>query len=188
MIASYELGDAEPKEDVMERLSDYFKVAVKQLMHEKIIVKYKAVDDEDFVGNVSDRTNGVPVYDIDATAGNMELGNDFPELIKGYINLPSFRDCIAFLNVRGDSMTPKLKAGDIIGVIPVQDMDIIQYGQTYLVVTKDNQRMIKYLRKGKDDSHLILKSENNHYDDINLEKKKIVKLFIVKGPIRDDWQ
>lgn len=131
---------------------------------------------------------GTPVYDLEATAGNIEISEHIPETIKGYINIPSFKGCIAFLYVRGDSMYPRLKAGDLIGVIPVADLDIIQYGQVYLIITKDNQRMVKYIRKGKEENMLILRSENNKYDDIDIDRKKILKLFMVKGPVRDDWQ
>lgn len=131
---------------------------------------------------------GSPIYDIEATAGDFEFSQNFPELIKGYINIPSFKECIAFLYVRGDSMYPRLQSGDLIGVIPVQDISIIQYGQVYLVVTVDNQRMIKYVRKAKDNKEVILRSENQHYDDIELLKDKILKLYMVKGPVRDNWQ
>ncbi len=131
----------------------------------------------------------VPVYDIDVTAGDsLEFSNHLPELIKGYISLPNFKNCIAFIMVRGESMQPKFKAGDLIGIEPVVDMDIIQWGHVYVVVTHDNQRLLKYVRKGKDENHLALKSENDQYDDIILPKKKVIKLYMAKGPVRDDWQ
>lgn len=133
--------------------------------------------------------NGIPVYDIDATAGGgLDFSNQLPETIKGYINLPNFKNCIAFIMVKGDSMYPRFKAGDLIGLEPLLDMDIIQWGQTYVVLTKDNQRLLKYVRKGKDEKHLILRSENPKYDDMDLHKSKVQKLFMAKGPVRDDWQ
>lgn len=154
--------------------------------------------DEDIVEKIAkrlkvkalDKKNGaVPVYDVDATAGGgMDFSTQLPETVKGYISLPNFRNCIAFIMVRGDSMYPKFKAGDLIGLEPVQDLDIIQWGHAYVVVTHDNQRMLKYIRKGKDDNHLILKSESDLYDDISIPKKKLIKLFMAKGPVRDDWQ
>lgn len=132
---------------------------------------------------------GTPVYDIDATAGgNLDFSNQLPETIKGYINLPNFKKCIAFITVRGDSMYPKFRAGDLIGIEPLEDMDIIQWGQVYVVLTMDNQRVLKYVRKGKDENHFILKSENPNYDDMLLNKTKVRKLFMAKGPVRDDWQ
>lgn len=154
-----------------------------------LFTKYKAqlVEKKTKLSNPIE-LGGVPVYDLEATAGNLELSQHIPELIKGYINLPNFRDCIAFLYVRGDSMYPKFKAGDLIGVAPVTDIEIIQYGQAYLLITKDNQRMLKYIRRGQDEEHLILRSESQNFDDIKIKKEKVLKLYMVKGPIRDDWQ
>jgi DNA-binding XRE family transcriptional regulator len=130
---------------------------------------------------------GVPVYDVQATAGDgMKFAGELPEKILGYIHLPAFAKCVAFVFNRGDSMYPKLKAGDMIGLIPVSDMDIIEYGQVFLIVTQDDQRLVKYIRRGNDDEHLILRSENEKYDDINIHKSKILKLYKVQGPVRAD--
>jgi phage repressor protein C with HTH and peptisase S24 domain len=149
------------------------------------VTPYKTIIDESKEVNV-----GVPVYDLDVTAGtDLEYSsNGLPEKIKGYISLPNFKNCVAFIMVRGDSMYPKFKAGDLIGVEPVKDLDIIQWGHAYVVVTHDNQRMLKYIRKGKNESTIILRSEDDKYDDIIIEKRKIIKLYMAKGPVRDDWQ
>ncbi len=48
--------------------------------------------------------------------------------------------------------------------------------------------MVKYVRRGKDNSMLVLRSENEKYDDIEVKLSKLEKLYMVKGPIRDDWQ
>jgi phage repressor protein C with HTH and peptisase S24 domain len=160
----------------------------RRLIKEKLQTENKFSIMSDAQAYYQSRIDGTPIYDIEATAGNLELSSHIPETIKGYINMPSFRECIAFLYVRGDSMYPKLKAGDLIGVIPVTDLNIIQYGQVYLVITKDNQRMVKYVRKGKNDNSLVLRSENEKYDDLELQRSKLEKLYMVKGPIRDDWQ
>jgi len=130
----------------------------------------------------------IPIYDIEATAGDIEWNGDMPERVNGYISLPNFRECIAFLYIRGDSMYPMLKAGDLIGLIPVQDTGIIQFGNVYLIITNDNQRMVKSIRRGEEDMEIILRSKNKEYDDILLPVNKIRKLFMVKGPIRDEWQ
>lgn len=134
------------------------------------------------------KASQIPVYDTEVTAGDFEFNGDMPERITGYISLPNFRECKAFVYVRGDSMYSDLKAGDLIGIIPVNDPDIIQYGNIYLIVTHDNQRMVKYIRRGVDDEHLVLRSKNKDYDDIHLHRSKVRRLFMVKGPIRDDWQ
>jgi len=132
--------------------------------------------------------SGSPIYDTEVTAGEFDFNGDMPERIIGYISLPNFKACKAFVYVRGDSMYGELKAGDLIGIIPVTDTDIIQYGNIYLIVTNDDQRMVKYIRRGQDDNHLILRSKNKNYDDIHLHRSKVRRLFMVKGPIRDEWQ
>lgn len=54
------------------------------------------------------------------------------------------------------------------------------FGQIYLVLTED-YRMLKYVRKHKDENYIILKSENKSYDDIELKKSQILKLFVVEN-------
>jgi phage repressor protein C with HTH and peptisase S24 domain len=129
----------------------------------------------------------IPVYDVDVSAGNLEQYFDTREFVRGYIDLPSFSGCVAFVQVRGDSMYPKFMRGDLIGLKPVTG-NIIHYGQPYMIVTRDNERLIKYVRKGKTPDSLVLKSENEHFEDIDIPRKDILKWFAVKGPIRDDWQ
>lgn len=41
--------------------------------------------------------------------------------------------------------------------------------------------MLKYVRKHKDENYIILKSENKSYDDIELKKSQILKLFVVEN-------
>lgn len=131
---------------------------------------------------------GIPVYNIDFTAGELTQFSDEPNRIIGSIDLNGFRNCIAFVQVKGSSMYPEFTAGDLIGIEPLQSFDIIQYGQPFAIETKDNQRMIKIIRRGKDDDNLILRSTNKEYDDIHIHKSKIQKLYKVHGPVRDQWQ
>lgn len=131
---------------------------------------------------------GVPAFNVDFTAGDIAQFQDDQEQIVGYVDLEGFRTCVGFVRVRGSSMYPELVAGDYIGLEPDKDLSIIEYGQIYAVVTKTNKRMVKIIRKGKDDTHLILKSVNPEYDEINIHKDQIDKLYKVHGPIRDSWQ
>lgn len=127
----------------------------------------------------------VPVYDIDFTASDVTQFSDFPEKIIGYIDLAGFKKCIAFVKVRGNSMFPTFTAGDIIGLEPMEDITIIEYGQPFGVVTKSGQSLIKTIRKGKDADNLILRSNNKEFDDIDIHKNQIEKLYKAHGPIRD---
>lgn len=140
-----------------------------------------------FKNNTIDK-KGVPVYNVDFTAGDLTQFTDEPQRIVGYIDLNGFRRCIGFVQIKGSSMYPDFIAGDIVGVEPIKDFKIIEYGQPFGVVTKTDQRLIKIIRKGKDDDHLILRSANKEYDDISIHRNDIDKLFKVHGPVRDQWQ
>lgn len=128
---------------------------------------------------------GIPIYDLDFTAGDVTQFNDFQEKIIGHIDLNGFRKCVAFVKVKGNSMFPAFTAGDLVGLEPVENFSIIEYGQPFAIVTKYNQSLIKIIRKGKDNDNLILRSNNKEFDDIDIHKKDILRLYKAHGPVRD---
>lgn len=127
----------------------------------------------------------VPVYDIDFTAGDVTQFADFPEKVIGHIDLNGFRKCIAFVKVRGNSMFPTFTAGDLVGLEPQEDFSIIEYGQPFAIVTKSGQSLIKIIRKGESKDNLILRSNNKEFDDIDIHKNDILRLYKAHGPVRD---
>jgi hypothetical protein len=131
------------------------------------------------------QNKGIPVYDIDFTAGDVTQFSDFQELVIGYINFSGFRNCIAFEKVKGNSMFPTFTAGDLVGLEPQENINIIEYGQPFAIVTTGKQSLIKIIRKGKDNDNLILRSNNKDFDDIDIHKKEILRLYKAHGPIRD---
>jgi phage repressor protein C with HTH and peptisase S24 domain len=130
---------------------------------------------------------GVPVYDVDFAAGDKLVFNETQQNIVGYIDFEGFRRCVGFVKVKGNSMFPDFTAGDIIGLEPLLNFEIIEYGQPHAIVMSSGQRLFKIIRKGVDDDNLILRSANSRYDDINIHKSKIASLFMVHGPVRDSW-
>lgn len=125
---------------------------------------------------------GTPVYGIDATSELFDnsIAN---ENIIGYINLPDIRKDSCIVSVSGNSMSPKISNSDRIVLRRIDNWDYLYYGQVYLIVTEHNT-MIKYVRKHDNPDKLILRSENSEfYDDIELDKDKICRLFIVEQVI-----
>jgi hypothetical protein len=135
--------------------------------------------------NITIEPKPIPVYDVDFTAGHVTQLQDFPELIVGYVHFASFKNCIAFVKVKGNSMFPTFTAGDMIGLEPQPDLKYIEYGQPYGIVTKTGLSLVKTIRKGADDENLILRSNNKEFDDISIHKKDILRLYKAHGPIRD---
>ena len=103
------------------------------------------------------------------------------EHIIGHVNLPNVSPTAAIIRANGDSMEPHIHDGDWIAVREVKNMNVLYYGQVYVVIT-DELRLLKYLRRDEDEQHyVILRSENKNYDDIRLAKSEIRHLFIVEN-------
>ena len=93
------------------------------------------------------------------------------------------RDCDLAIHVYGNSMYPLYMPGDVALLKEISDYDLINYGQVYVIITEEH-RFMKYIMRSKDPAHLLLHSENQHYDDIELEKRHVLKLYQVQGFFR----
>lgn len=132
---------------------------------------------------------GVPYYeDIDATCSFLSAYSDSGEHPTFFIDYEHFNDCTAYLPVVGDSMYPHYCPGEIIAVKRILNLDIIQWGEAYLVVTDDEAnslRTVKYVHPGLTNDTLILRAANPDYaGDMVIPKRHILGLFIVKGKIK----
>lgn len=148
--------------------------------------------DEDYFNNgnnseikkldlVEEPTTNYYYPDVNASAGlETEMQND--ELNRIPINIPNWERGIAFINVYGDSMYPKFCSGEIIGIKEVEPQ-YINYGYAYVVIFNDGQVFLKYIRKGKDNEHWVLDSENPKYESREYHLSLIKKIFIIKGVI-----
>ena len=125
---------------------------------------------------------GTPVYDIDVTCGDMSRPIVFTdEHIIGHVSLPNVSPNAVIVRANGDSMEPHINDGDWIAVREVFNFNELYYGQVYLVITEE-LRLLKYLRKDEDEqNYILLRSENDRYDDIRLAKSSIRSLFIVEN-------
>lgn len=120
--------------------------------------------------------------DVDATGGFKELAEDGMSGRYMDIDIPEFRECHDACNIYGDSMSPLYKNGQII-ILKEWTENFIEYGNVYLIITKSGNRMVKFLKKGSDDAHVLCASENPEYDPFEIEKSDILKLYAVKGGI-----
>ncbi len=126
--------------------------------------------------------NGIPVYDIDVTAGVEELSSMFTvDRITGYVALPRLSSDSLIVHVSGDSMQPEIIDGGMVAIRPVTPGSPIIWGQVYVVVTDDFRR-VKFLRRHpSDDSKVILHSANPNYDDLEIDRADIKSLFRVEA-------
>lgn len=124
---------------------------------------------------------GAPVYDIDVTAGSQELSRMFTEdRIIGRLQMPSIDDNHPLVRVTGDSMSPKIVNNGYIQIRPISDMSPIFWGHIYLVVMED-YRMVKQIRRHDNPNKVILRSFNPDYDDMEVDRLDIKRLYLVEA-------
>ena len=132
----------------------------------------------------TERCHAVPVYDLDVTAGCVELSRLLTDdRIVGSLSLPGMgRDC-AVVRVSGDSMTPVINNGGFIAIRKVSNPECIFWGQIYVIMLED-YRMVKYLRRHPSDPGMVvLRSANPEYDDMEVPRRDILGLYVVESII-----
>lgn len=104
------------------------------------------------------------------------------QIIDNTSNIPMFRDCTNAITMYGDNMSPSFKSGDIIFIKPWNEK-FIDYGCCYLIITQKGYKMVRRINKGSDDSHVLIFSDNQHYQPFEIPLSDIYQLYIVKGRI-----
>jgi transcriptional regulator with XRE-family HTH domain len=171
-VSNYEKGVSDPSFEMLDKISNILEINLATLDHG---------------GSFSEP--GMPYYnksikyfDVDVSAGSLAMFDDNYDKGKD-MHLPGFEDCDVALSVYGDSMYPAYQSGDIIVCKEIGDKSMFVYGEAYLVITKE-YRLVKYVKKSKYNNKLLLVSENDLFEDIDVNVDDILKLFLVKGKIR----
>lgn len=132
----------------------------------------------------------IPLYEIEAAAGlNTLFSNQTDQSPIDYISVPNAPKCDGALFVRGDSMYPIMKSGDIVCYKRINDMlNNIRYGEVYLLYIDDGDDeylTIKYVQtseRGKEFVKLV--SHNQYHAPKDEAISNIKALAIIKLSIR----
>lgn len=139
--------------------------------HEETPVAYKSKE-------------GIPLIPIDAMAGALtENSQAVMEYECEHYVIPMFKGAEFLIPVKGDSMQPKYYSGDIVACKRLPLNTFFQWNRTY-VIDSEQGVLIKRVKKGEDDNHIILVSDNPEYDPFTLEKSGIYSLALVIGVVR----
>lgn len=191
-VSRYMNGESVPTGSKLQQLASFLGISSEWLLTGKG-VKYMVEPALSIVAE--DSTNGygvrrgVPYFDnVEATCSIVSQFNDYPETPTFYINYEHFNDCSAYIPVVGDSMYPQYCAGEIVAVKQIFNLDVIQWGEAYFVVTNEeanNLRTIKQIHWHDDPSKITLRASNpNFRGDTVINKSDIVSIFIIKGKIK----
>ena len=130
----------------------------------------------------------VPLYDIDAAANLRTLMGDKTANILGRISIPNIPSCDGAVYVRGDSMYPLLKTGDIVAYKMVNDIQSLVDGEMYLVnleMDGDEYLTVKYVHhSSKGEGWVQLASYNQHHGPMDVRVENIKAIALVKFSVR----
>lgn len=131
----------------------------------------------------------INLYDIEAAANLSHLFNNKDQNILGQISIPNIPSCDGAVYVRGDSMYPLLKSGDIVAykIVP-NEMQYLIYGEMYLIsidMMGDEYLTVKYIQqsdKGKEWVKLV--SYNTHHQPKDFPLSSVRAMALIKFSIR----
>ncbi|MFV8370829.1 S24 family peptidase [Flavobacterium sp. LB2P74] len=164
-------------------LSDYVDPAKSKIGEPSTIYKLKT--------DRSIKDQRVPLYDIEATAGMVELFRNKNGKTKpvDFISIPNLPKCDGAIYVTGDSMYPLLKSGDIVMYKELNNsIDNIFFGEMYLLsINMDGEEFVtvKWIHKSdKGDDFIKIVSQNSHHQAKDVHLKNIKALALIKASIR----
>lgn len=135
---------------------------------------------------VAKAERGAPVYDVDAAAGAVAFFRSFTdERIIGRLDIPEIDPRNPVLHVRGDSMMPRINNGSYLSIREISSESPIFWGQIYVVVL-DEYLLVKYVRRHADPDKIILHSANPAYDDMEIARSQVRKMFLVERILNYD--
>ena len=129
-------------------------------------------------------SEGIPLIPIEAMAG---FGTGEVQVLEyecdRYV-VPAFKDAEFLIQVKGSSMIPKYNSGDIVACkkLPMDQL-FFQWNKVYVLDTNQGA-LIKRVKAGSDNDHLLIISDNANYEPFELDKKFIHSVAIVIGVIR----
>lgn len=132
-------------------------------------------------GAVINYENGVPYYDEDFVLGFNELGFPASENPQFLVQMPKYANATLWCNATGHSMEPEINSGDVIALKLIEDSSFLLTGDLYAIVTTNGLRTIKRLGKGRDEDHYRLIPTNKDYEEQEIPKRMILKVYKVLG-------
>lgn len=128
---------------------------------------------------------GIPLIPLSAMAGAF-TGDDNGVIeyeCERYV-IPAFKGADFLMPVKGDSMQPTYYSGDLVACqrVPLNDL-FFQWNKTYVLDTAQGP-LIKRIRRGSDEQHVLIVSDNPEYEPFELSKDQFHGVALVRGLVR----
>lgn len=135
--------------------------------------------------HVSESNNmGIPLIPLSAMAGAFTGESSVLEYECERYVIPAFKGADFLIQVKGDSMQPTYYSGDLVACerVPLNDL-FFQWNKTYVLDTVQGP-LIKRIRRGSDENHLLIVSDNTNYEPFELSKEQFNGVALVRGLVR----
>ncbi|MFV0587538.1 S24 family peptidase [Bacteroides reticulotermitis] len=131
----------------------------------------------------------INLYDIEAAANLTHLLANKDQNILGKISIPNIPRCDGAVYIKGDSMYPLLKSGDIVAYKEITlDVQHIIYGEMYLVsidMDGDEYLAVKYVNQSDQGEDWIkLVSYNQYHQPKEFPLSSVKAMALIKFSIR----
>lgn len=193
-IRSYLTGTL-PKADVLEKIvstlaisCDWLLAGQGPMLRDEAVVPVKP---QQVFSLKTDKTLDnqlVPLYDLEATAGLVSLFVDEKIMPTGYVSIPDLPLCDGAVHIRGDSMYPILKSGDMVFYKRINDIvNNLIWGEMYLIsfdMDGEEYVTVKYIQKSEIADHITLVSYNQHHKPFDIHLSRVRALAFIKASLR----
>lgn len=127
---------------------------------------------------------GIPLLPLSAMAGAFTGEASVMEYECERYVIPAFKGADFLIQVKGDSMQPTYYSGDLVACqrVPLNDL-FFQWNKTYVLDTVQGP-LIKRVRRGSDDDHLLIVSDNASYEPFELSRNQFHGVALVRGLVR----
>ena len=127
---------------------------------------------------------GIPLIPISAMAGIFTGDTSVMEYECERYVIPDFKGADFLIRVKGDSMQPTYYSGDLVACqrVPL-DALFFQWNKTYVLDTVQGP-LIKRVKRGSDDNHVLIVSDNTDYEPFELSKDQFHGVALVRGLVR----
>ncbi len=141
-------------------------------------------EDKPVAKQTNDPNKGIPLIPVEAMAGALTYDNTILEYECDRYVVPMFKGADFLIPVKGSSMYPKYSSGDIVACQRV-DMNnlFFQWNKVYVIDTNQGA-LIKRIKPGHDENHILIVSDNEKYDPFELPYSAIHAVALVIGVIR----
>lgn len=164
-VGNWEAGAREPKFEIMERLADFFGVSVDYLLGRDVTHNYA-----ESLKPSKDGSKWIPVLGTVVAGIPLEAIEDIIDYEEISPQMAAQGDFFA-LQIKGDSMEPKMSSGDIVIVRAQNDCDT---GDIAIVLVNGDEATVKRIKKGPEG--LMLIPNNPAYEPMYYSNAEIESL------------